>query len=1721
MPIRRVAVLFDNQARPDTTGGYCLRALAELAQLEHFLPTATDRIPRHGFDLYVRIDDGLDWLVPDDLRPCVWWAIDTHLGFDRCLAQACRADVVFASQRDGAEQLRQAGVSSASWLPLACDPAVHRPHNRPKEFDVCFIGNLPVGPRTEILERLRHRFPNTFVGRRYFDEMAQTYSAARTVLNRSIRNDINMRVFEAVACGSLLATNDLRDNGQDELFRDGVHLATYTDAEDLLDKVAFYLRRPELRARIERAGREESHAKHTYRLRMERMLAEAEKLPTRLPAAAVSVTPPVADAGQFVPGSTRVFGHLADPAYFEFARPELLACVPPTARDVLDVGCGAGLLGKALKERQAARVTGVELDEGAARRARRHLDEVLVGDVEGRFLPFDDASFDCVVCGDVLEHLRDPLAFLRRLRSWLRPGGTLVASLPNVRHHSVVRPLLAGHWTYEAAGLLDRTHLRFFTRREVEKLLFRAGFTPESVTVLASRDHAEWVAQGRLPAVKVGGLHITLASSDEAEEFYAYQYLVVAQPTSPQECGHTSIVVLTHNQLPFTQQCVASLRLFTDEPYELVFVDNASTDGTAEYLKALADQDPRLRVVSNDTNRGFPAGVNQGMRVAHGRQVLLLNNDTVLTTGWLKRLLRALHAEPSIGLVGPCSNCVSGEQQVSVAYDSDLTDLDGFAWDWGKAHDGQREDTDRLVGFCLLIRREVIDAIGLLDDRFGLGCFEDDDYCRRALRAGFKAVIARDAFIHHFGSCSFAGAGIDQAGLLHANRELFRRKWEDNSASLASRPEALTNPAAAKGTDDLKLLVIAHVGFFRNRLDKSHFYRYEALARQPGVTLFGPGLPGYRPGLSVQEAVEIACAGVWPDVILHGGDLRASNEPLVHGLAEAPVLTALELLDSWTFVDRQIAFIRSQRFAVGLMQEAGHHLALYQQHCPDTAFFWTPNAVNTQLFLDHGQSKDYDIIVYGSISPDVYPLRARLAKLLSRQGDLRVRYIEHPGYYPETGMANIFSGEKLSREINRAWIGVATRSIYQCFLMKYLEIAASHALVAGDLPDSARAVFQEDCIELSLGQSDEEILAELRNHLADKERLRDMTEAAHQRVVREFSTDAFARRVLGLFRQILAKRRRPKEVPSIRPNAGAAAGTVQASARESTTPPFALSLAPGGGLLLRSTAPLLSLCMIVRNNASIITACLESIRPWVDEMIVVDTGSTDETPQIAARLGARVFHFPWCDSFSAARNESLRHACGQWIFWMDSDDVIDAANGLNLRELALREVPAALMGYVMQVRCPGAGPNGNADVTVVDHIKLIRNRPELRFEGRLHEQILPAIRRAGGETAWTDLFVVHAGYDHSPAGQQQKLERDLRLLHLELQEQPNHPFTLFNLGMTYADVGKYAEAVQHLQESIAWAGPGESHLRKAYALLVYCYAQTKNTEIAWQKCQQGLLLFPQDVELRFRQAILLHELGQLREAARVYENILADPGERHFTSIDAGIRGFKARQNLALVYADLGDWPRAEEQWRQIVAERPDYRAGWRGLADVMLARRQPEEVRNIGVQLAQSPRLRSEGLILQGLAAIARGDPSEARRQLEQALREFPDDPEPLQMLCRYLFERGSPAEAEQAMVALVRRQPEDAAAHRNLGVILLRQQRHAEALLACRESVRLRPESADTHLHLGHALQALGRNEEALAAWEQALRLEPGNADAAVALAQLRSAPGECEIRIAQESV
>jgi len=258
-----------------------------------------------------------------------------------------------------------------------------------------------------------------------------------------------------------------------------------------------------------------------------------------------------------------------------------------------------------------------------------------------------------------------------------------------------------------------------------------------------------------------------------------------------------SIIILTFNQLPYTIECVESIRRHTPEPYELLFIDNGSTDGTVPWLRALAGREPSLcRLIENGTNLGFAKGCNQGLEAAHGDYLLLLNNDVVVTEGWLSGLLACFRYHPETGIVGPLTNNISGIQRLPAAPSSPRAGLDEFAAGIRTRFGGRRIYHRRIVGFCMLFSRDLLNRVGYLDESFGNGNFEDDDYCLRAELEGFRNLIAGDVFIHHYGSISFRGNNMDYAQAMTGNRGVFNRKWS----------RTITEPLLARKVVTLKTM---------------------------------------------------------------------------------------------------------------------------------------------------------------------------------------------------------------------------------------------------------------------------------------------------------------------------------------------------------------------------------------------------------------------------------------------------------------------------------------------------------------------------------------------------------------------------------------------------------------------------------------------------------------------------------------------------------------------------------------------------------------------------------------------------------------------------------------------------------------------------------------------------------------------------------------------------
>ena len=283
--------------------------------------------------------------------------------------------------------------------------------------------------------------------------------------------------------------------------------------------------------------------------------------------------------------------------------------------------------------------------------------------------------------------------------------------------------------------------------------------------------------------------------------------------------------------------------------------------------------------------------------------------------------------------------------------------------------------------------------------------------------------------------------------------------------------------------------------------------------------------------------------------------------------------------------------------------------------------------------------------------------------------------------------------------------------------------------------------------------------------------------------------------------------------------------------------------------------------MIVRDEEENLPHCLESVRGVFDEIVVVDTGSTDRTSEIARSFGAKVFDFVWVDDFAAARNEALAHATGDYAFWLDADDVVEPAEREKLRAVLARVEERRTRPLTSCAARAIPSPDGTGGETVVDHIRLFPLREDVRWTYRVHEQILPALRRAKVPVRWTDLTVRHTGYV-DPALRARKLDRDTRILMQRAGRAAGRSVRAVQPGGDRRRAQRLARALGFLKRSLAGSAPTDSIVRKLFALIARAHQMMGDSQAALRTCAEGLELDPEDAELWFRKAVVHRHRGE-------------------------------------------------------------------------------------------------------------------------------------------------------------------------------------------------------------------------------------------------------------------
>lgn len=241
-----------------------------------------------------------------------------------------------------------------------------------------------------------------------------------------------------------------------------------------------------------------------------------------------------------------------------------------------------------------------------------------------------------------------------------------------------------------------------------------------------------------------------------------------------------SVILVVYNNPDFTKISIDSILARSKyDNYELIIVDNNSNSETIKVLKTYTNN-KRIKLIFNKTNLGFAGGNNTGLRVAKGEYLILINNDVRVTPGWISRLINHVN-KPNVGIVGPVTNNIGNEAKIDIIYNPEnILKLEKEATSYTYSHWNQTTELNKLAAFCWIKTRQTFNEIGYLDDRFGRGLFEDDDYCMRVKKAGKKIMLVEDVFIHHYGGKTTKWNTPEYQKLFNVNKKIFEDKWGVN-----------------------------------------------------------------------------------------------------------------------------------------------------------------------------------------------------------------------------------------------------------------------------------------------------------------------------------------------------------------------------------------------------------------------------------------------------------------------------------------------------------------------------------------------------------------------------------------------------------------------------------------------------------------------------------------------------------------------------------------------------------------------------------------------------------------------------------------------------------------------------------------------------------------------------------------------------------------------------
>lgn len=518
----------------------------------------------------------------------------------------------------------------------------------------------------------------------------------------------------------------------------------------------------------------------------------------------------------------------------------------------------------------------------------------------------------------------------------------------------------------------------------------------------------------------------------------------------------------------------------------------------------------------------------------------------------------------------------------------------------------------------------------------------------------------------------------------------------------------------------------------------------------------------------------------------------------------------------------------------------------------------------------------------------------------------------------------------------------------------------------------------------------------------------------------------------------------------------------------------------------------LSACLIVKNEEKNLARCLASVQDICDELVVIDTGSTDRTIEIAETFGAKIGHFPWINDFAAARNASLDLASCHWALWIDADEELTPESIGSIREALVRP---QFGGYYIPIANLMDAQNV-ANEYVHLPVRLFQRIPEIRFEGRIHEQILPSFERHHLVPATlSNAKILHYGYQHEAVAEKNKISRTVTMLQREVAENPADSFQWFNLANAYALDRRFEDCIEAATCSIKNLTPGAPFGPVAFQLLSSSLVSTGQPEEAVRVADEAKRRGFFTVINRFELAHALTRAGRPDEALREFD-LIADMEWPPDLPGDKGIQGYKGEGLRGQILADMGRYSEAEESARRALAVDPNYRVGWFVLGQALRGLERPGEAADAFLKASTGAGLK-DCRVMAAQELRRAGDLEGARALFQET---FTDEPHRVDLGIAWLQVSGEKGDVDQFAAdcetgwAQGLRSAEIAV---NWGHALVQKGDLPGAATKFAWAIEIDPASANAYFCLGDLLYRLGQLSDAASMYEQGLQRESDNPD------------------------